>query len=76
MSPSLALFPAVALRCAWAVLTHRVWRQCVMVDIDQLACEMCLKHLPEWADGCDKDSRFEVLMAARHARGSPAHALL
>lgn len=31
-----------------------------MVDIDQVACEMCLKHLPEWADGCDKDPRFEV----------------
>ena len=37
--------------------------KCVMVDIDQLACEMCLKHLPEWADGCDKDPRFEVTLA-------------
>ncbi len=40
-------------------------RRCeeVMEDIDQLACEMCLKHLPEWSDGCDKDPRFEVSCA-------------
>jgi len=31
-----------------------------MVDIDQLACEMCLKHLPEWSDGAHEDPRFEV----------------
>jgi len=42
------------------VLRHTSVEKCVMVDIDQVACEMCLKHLPEWADGCDKDSRFEV----------------
>jgi spermidine synthase len=42
------------------VLRHSSVEKCVMVDIDQVACEMCLKHLPEWADGCDKDPRFEV----------------
>jgi len=42
------------------VLRHSSVEKCIMVDIDQVACEMCLKHLPEWADGCDKDPRFEV----------------
>jgi len=41
-------------------LRHKSVEKCIMVDIDQLACEMCLEHLPEWADGCHKDPRFEV----------------
>merc|ERR1711934_599043 len=42
------------------VLRHKSVEKCIMVDIDQLACEMCLKHLPEWSDGCHEDPRFEV----------------
>lgn len=42
------------------VLRHTGVEKCIMVDIDQVACEMCLEHLPEWADGCHKDPRFEV----------------
>jgi len=42
------------------VLRHTSVEKCIMVDIDQLACEMCLKHLPEWSDGAHEDPRFEV----------------
>jgi len=42
------------------VLRHKSVEKCIMVDIDQVACEMCLQHLPEWADGCFEDPRLEV----------------
>merc|ERR1711937_115910 len=42
------------------ILRHSSVEKCIMVDIDQLACEMCLEHLPEWADGCFEDPRLEV----------------
>lgn len=42
------------------ILRHKSVEKCVMVDIDQVACEMCLEHLPEWADGCFEDPRLEV----------------
>jgi len=42
------------------VLRHKSVEKCVMVDIDQEACEACLKYIPEFADGCTKDPRLEL----------------
>lgn len=42
------------------VLRHKSVELCVMVDIDQVCCEICVEQLPEWSDGCTKDPRLEV----------------
>lgn len=42
------------------VLRHKSVERCVMVDIDKLACDMCLEHLPEWNAGVMDDTRMHV----------------
>ena len=42
------------------VLRHKSVEKCIMVDLDQLACDICRKHLPEWNDGAYEDSRLTV----------------
>jgi hypothetical protein len=42
------------------VLRHASVQRCVMVDIDELACDMCREHLPEWGNGAYDDERFVV----------------
>jgi spermidine synthase len=42
------------------VLRHKSVERCVMVDIDKLACDMCLEHLPEWNAGVMDDPRMHV----------------
>lgn len=42
------------------VLRHTSVTRCVMVDIDELACDMCREHLPEWGNGAYDDERFYV----------------
>jgi len=42
------------------VLRHSTVQRCVMVDIDELACDMCREHLPEWNAGAYEDPRFHV----------------
>ena len=42
------------------VLRHRSVSRVVMVDIDQLACDICREQLPEWGNGAYDDPRFQV----------------
>jgi hypothetical protein len=42
------------------VLRHTSVTRCVMIDIDELACDMCREHLPEWGNGAYDDERFFV----------------
>lgn len=42
------------------VLRHKGVERCVMVDIDELACDMCREHLPEWNAGAYEDSRLKT----------------
>lgn len=42
------------------VLRHESVERCVMVDIDEVACDICREQLPEWNGGAYEDSRFEV----------------
>eukprot|EP00912_Choanoflagellata_sp_UC4_P000964 UC4_evm3s594 len=42
------------------VLRHKSVEKCVMVDIDGVAVEQCIEHLPEWFDGSHRDSRLEL----------------
>nr|CCA23198.1 spermine synthase putative [Albugo laibachii Nc14] len=49
------------------VLKHKSVEKVVMVDIDELVCDMCRKELPEWNDGAYEDPRTEVYYADAHA---------
>ena len=42
------------------VLRHKGVERLVMVDIDELACDMCREHLPEWSAGAYEDPRMET----------------
>ncbi|CEG41569.1 spermidine synthase [Plasmopara halstedii] len=49
------------------VLKHKSVEKVVMVDIDELVCNMCRKEMPEWADGAFEDPRLEVHYTDAHA---------
>ncbi|CAH0474917.1 unnamed protein product [Peronospora belbahrii] len=49
------------------VLKHKSVEKVVMVDIDELVCNMCRKEMPEWADGAFEDPRLEVYYTDAHA---------
>ncbi|KAL4150952.1 hypothetical protein PRNP1_010338 [Phytophthora ramorum] len=49
------------------VLKYKSVEKVVMVDIDELVCNMCRKELPEWADGAFEDPRLEVHYTDAHA---------
>ena len=42
------------------VMRHKTVKRCVMVDIDEVACDMCREHLPEWNAGAYEDERMET----------------
>ena len=42
------------------VLRHRSVTRCVMVDIDEVACDICREQLPAWNAGAYEDPRFAV----------------
>ncbi|GBG26905.1 Spermidine synthase [Hondaea fermentalgiana] len=42
------------------VLRHSSVERCVMIDIDEVACDICRKQLPEWNGGAYEDPRFHV----------------
>jgi len=43
------------------VLRHKSVTECVMVDIDPLAVEMCRQHGPEWSAGAFEDPRTKLV---------------
>jgi len=43
------------------VLKYKSVEECVMVDIDEDACKICMKELPTWHDGCLEDPRLKVI---------------
>ncbi|TMW67038.1 hypothetical protein Poli38472_012154 [Pythium oligandrum] len=49
------------------VLKHPSVEKVVMVDIDEMVCDLCRKELPEWSDGCFEDPRLEVHYTDAHA---------
>ncbi|DAZ98408.1 TPA: hypothetical protein N0F65_000122 [Lagenidium giganteum] len=49
------------------VLRHKSVEKVVMVDIDEMVCNMCRKEMPEWADGAFEDPRLEVHYTDAHA---------
>lgn len=49
------------------VLKHKSVEKVVMVDIDEMVCNMCRKEMPEWADGAFEDPRLEVHYTDAHA---------
>lgn len=49
------------------ILKHKSVEKVVMVDIDELVCNMCRKEMPEWADGAFEDPRLEVHYTDAHA---------
>lgn len=49
------------------VLKHPSVEKVVMVDIDEVVCNICRQELPEWADGCFDDPRLEVHYTDAHA---------
>lgn len=42
------------------VLRHKSVEKCVMVDIDEVVCKICMEQLPEWHGGCLEDPRLEL----------------
>ena len=42
------------------VLRHKSVEKCVMVDIDEVVCKICMEQLPEWHGGCLDDPRLEL----------------
>ena len=40
------------------VLRHEGVEKCVMVDIDEVVCKICMEQLPEWHGGCLDDPRL------------------
>jgi spermidine synthase len=42
------------------VLKHASVESCVMVDIDEVVCNICKEQLPEWGAGAWDDKRMEV----------------
>lgn len=49
------------------VLKHKSVEKVVMVDIDEMVCNLCRKELPEWANGAFEDPRLEVHYTDAHA---------
>jgi spermidine synthase len=49
------------------ILRHTSVEKVVMVDIDELVCNICRKEMPEWADGAFEDPRLEVYYTDAHA---------
>ncbi|TDH65996.1 hypothetical protein CCR75_001848 [Bremia lactucae] len=49
------------------VLKHKSVEKVVMVDIDELVCNMCRKEMPEWSAGAFEDPRLEVHYTDAHA---------
>lgn len=49
------------------VLKHKSVEKVVMVDIDEMVCNLCRKEMPEWADGAFEDPRLEVHYTDAHA---------
>jgi len=41
------------------VLRHTSVEECVMVDIDEVVCDVCRKELPEWSAGAYEDPRLK-----------------
>ena len=42
------------------VLRHASVEKCIMVDIDQVVCDLALTHLKQWSAGVSEDSRFQL----------------
>ncbi|KAA0169344.1 hypothetical protein FNF28_02125 [Cafeteria roenbergensis] len=42
------------------ILRHKTVEKCVMVDIDEVVCNICKEQMPEWGAGAWDDARFEV----------------
>lgn len=49
------------------VLKHKSVEKVVMVDIDEIVCNMCREQLPEWNKGVFEDPRMEVHYTDAHA---------
>jgi thermospermine synthase len=42
------------------ILRHKSVEKCIMVDIDQVVCDLALTHLKQWSEGVKEDSRFQL----------------
>lgn len=42
------------------VMRHKSVESCVMVDIDEVVCDICKEQLPSWGAGVWEDKRFEA----------------
>lgn len=49
------------------VLKHPSVTQVIMVDIDQVVCDICRKEMPEWNQGVFEDPRLTVYYEDAHA---------
>mmetsp|Transcript_14980 Transcript_14980/g.17497 ORF Transcript_14980/g.17497 Transcript_14980/m.17497 type:complete len:326 (-) Transcript_14980:141-1118(-) len=49
------------LATAREVLRHKCVEKVVMVDLDEVAVNVCIKELPEWNNGCVNDPRLEII---------------
>ena len=42
------------------ILKHKSVEKCIMVDIDQVVCDLALTHLKQWSEGVNEDPRFQL----------------